>query len=85
MGVAALVPLPDPDHYYVERKFRKDVLQIVQFFSCRFLPMVSEVLNICVLGVMLFTFLYRFPNRVILPFKIRDVFFKLFIPQFLEF
>ena len=30
-------------------------------------------------------FFYRFPNRIIFPFKIRNVFFKGFIPHFLEF
>ena len=83
-----LVPLPGPDHYYVERRLRKDVLQIVQLFPSRFLPMVPEVLNICVLGVMLFwvfSYFYMFPNRVIFPFEIKDVFLKLFIPHSLEF
>ena len=37
-----LVPLPNPDHYYVERTLRKDVLQTVQPFPCRFMPMVSR-------------------------------------------
>jgi len=32
-----------------------------------------------------FLFFYRFPNRIIFPFKIRNVFFKGFIPHFLEF
>jgi len=49
--------------------------------------MAPEVLHICVLG-MIFGFslnFYRFTNRVILPFEITEVFFKEFIPQFLEF
>ena len=29
-------------------------------------------------------YFYTFPNRIILPFEIRDVFFKGFIPHFLE-
>ena len=28
---------------------------------------------------------YRFPYRIIFPFKIRNMFFKAFIPHFLEF
>ena len=32
-----------------------------------------------------FSVFYRFPNRIIFPFKIRNVFFKGFIPHFLEF
>jgi len=32
-----------------------------------------------------FSYFYRFPNRVIFPFKIRNIFFKGFIPHFLEF
>ena len=50
--------------------------------------MVLEVLNICVLEVMLFwvfSYFYRFPNRIIFPFKIRNVFYKGFILHFLEF
>ena len=49
-----LVQIPDPDHSYVERKLRKDVLRIVQLSPRRFLHMVPEVVNICVFGVMLF-------------------------------
>jgi hypothetical protein len=72
----------------VERKLRKDVLQIVQLFPCHFLPMVPEVLNICVLGVMLFwvfPIFYRFPNRIIFPHKTKNEFFKGLIQHFLEF
>jgi uncharacterized membrane protein YesL len=50
--------------------------------------MVPEVLNRCVLGMMMFwvfSYFYTFPNRVIFPFEIRDVFLKGFIPHFLEF
>jgi hypothetical protein len=72
----------------VERKLQKDVLQIVQLFPCRFLRTVLEVLNICVLGVVMcvlgFLLFFMFPNRVNLPFEVREVFFKGFVPHFLE-
>jgi hypothetical protein len=72
-----------------EKTSERCSVQIVQNFPSHFLPMVPEVLNVCVMGVMLFWafsyFFYRFHNRIIFPFKIRNVFFKLFIPHFLEF
>ena len=49
-----LVPLPGLDHHYVDRRLLTGVRQIVQHFSCHFLPMVPEVFNIYVLAAKLF-------------------------------